>query len=207
MAQAQAAASAAGAEQSALMQSYTAVVAPYSGMVSARMVEMGEMVTVGKPLMTGFDPAQMRVIVSVPQDKLSDIGKQPKVMVEVAALKRTISAASVIVQPSADARTHSTLVRVSLPANEKGLYPGMFVRAHFVVGKASKLLIPGTAVMRRSEVVAVYVVDEQSKISLRQVRIAEVPGQDDVEVLSGVNVGERIALDPIKAGMIAAETK
>ena len=50
------------------------MVAPYSGVVAARLVEVGEMVTVGKPLMIGFDPAQMRVIVNVPQYKLADIG-------------------------------------------------------------------------------------------------------------------------------------
>ncbi|MDH4284785.1 MAG: efflux RND transporter periplasmic adaptor subunit, partial [Gallionellaceae bacterium] len=59
IAQAQAAASEAGAGQSALAQAYTAVIAPYGGVVAARHVEIGEMVTVGKPLMTGFDPSQL----------------------------------------------------------------------------------------------------------------------------------------------------
>jgi RND family efflux transporter MFP subunit len=207
MAQAQAAASSAGAEQSALLESYTAVTAPYGGMVLARLVEKGELVTVGRPLMTGFDPSQMRVIVNIPQDKLSDIGKQPTVLIELPALKRNIHAESVVVQPAADIRTHSTVARVSLPAKEKGIYPGMFVRAHFVVGKVSKLMIPASVVVRRGEVVAVYVVDEQGKISLRQVRTAEVPGQNDVEILSGVNIGERLALDPVKAGMMATKAK
>jgi RND family efflux transporter MFP subunit len=201
MAQAQAAASEAGAKQSALAQAYTSVAAPYPGVVSARMVEMGEMVAVGKPLMTGFDPSQMRVIVNVPQYKLADIGAHPKVKIEIPSLSRWINAASVVVQPAADARTHSTQVKILLPDNEVGLYPGMFVRAHFVVGKASKLLIPASAVMRRSEVVAVYVVDEKNALSLRQVRVSEVSGENEVEILSGLTQGERVAVDAIKAGM------
>lgn len=64
MAEAQAQASSAGARQSALAQSYTAVAAPYGGVVAARHVELGEMVTVGMPLMTGFDPSELRVIVN-----------------------------------------------------------------------------------------------------------------------------------------------
>lgn len=108
VAKAQAAASEAGAEQSALAQSYTSVLAPYPGVVAARLVELGEMVTVGKPLMTGFDPSQLRVIASVPQEKLKDIGSHPVVTVEVPSLERWIKAASVTVQPSADVRTHST---------------------------------------------------------------------------------------------------
>lgn len=207
MAKAQAAASEAGENQSALARGYAAVVAPFSGIVVSRMVEVGEVVTIGKPMMVGFDPAQMRVIVNVPQYKLAEIGTRPKVTVELASLQRWVQPASVAVQPSADARTHSTQVRVALPANEEGIYPGMFVRAHFVVGKAKKLLIPASAVVRRSEVVAVYVVDEKGAPKLRQVRLGEAAGAQDVEVLVGLNPGEKIALDPIKAGMLVAQTK
>jgi len=207
MAKAQAEASAAGAQQSALAQSYTSVIAPYAGVVSARMVEMGEMVTVGKPLMTGFDPSQLRVIANVSQDRLKDIGTRPEVTVEVPALQRWVKAASVTVQPSADLRTHSTQVRIDLPSNQSNLYPGMFVRTHFVVGKENKLLIPASAVVRRSEVVAVYVVDEQGTPRLRQVRLGEANAQNEIEVLAGLNIGERVARDAIKAGMLASEMK
>ena len=207
MAQAQAAASEAGAQQSALAQSYTSVIAPYAGVVSARMVEMGEMVTVGKPLMTGFDPSQLRVISNVPQDKLKDIGSRPSVTIEVPSLSRWIKAASVTVQPSADIRTHSTQVRVELPPNQAGVYPGMFVRTHFVVGKVNKMLIPVSAVLQRSEVVAVYVVDDKDVPHLRQVRLGDTDEQNEIEVLAGLNVGERVARDAVKAGMVASENK
>ncbi len=207
MALAQAAASEAGESQSALARGYAAVIAPFGGVVAARMVEMGEMVTVGKPLMVGFDPTQMRVVVNVPQYKLNEIGMRPSVKVEVPSLSRWLNAASVTVQPAADSRTHSTQVRVTLPPNERGVYPGMFVRAHFVVGKASKLLVPASAVVRRSEVVAVYVVDEKGTARLRQVRLGEAAGENEIEVLVGLNPGERVALEPIKAGMSLAQPK
>ena len=204
---AQAAASEAGAGQASLAHGYTAVIAPYAGVVSARMVELGEMVMPGKPLMTGFDPSEMRVVVNVPQYKLADIGTHPEVMVELPSLNRRIEAASAKVQPVADARTHSTQVRINLPANEEGVYPGMFVRAHFVVGKASKLVIPGSAVLRRSEVVAAYVVDEKGGVKLRQIRLGETTAEGAVEVLAGLNPGEKVALDPVKAGMLGAKQK
>ncbi|HEY6094960.1 MAG TPA: efflux RND transporter periplasmic adaptor subunit [Gallionellaceae bacterium] len=207
MALAQAAASEAGESQSALARGYAAVIAPFGGVVAARLVELGEMVTVGKPLMVGFDPAQMRVVVNVPQYKLAEIGSHPSVKVEVPSLNRWLPAASVTVQPAADARTHSTQVRVNLPPNEKGVYPGMFVRAHFVVGKASKLLVPASAVVRRSEVVAVYIVDDKGTARLRQVRLGEPVGESEIEVLGGINAGERVALDPVKAGMSLTPAK
>lgn len=204
---AQAAASSAGAGQAGIAHGYTSVVAPYGGVVAARLVEIGEMVMPGKPLMTGFDPSEMRVLVSVPQYKLADIGARPEVSVEVPSLQRWIAAASVTVQPLADARTHSTQVRVNLPPNEAGIYPGMFVRTHFVVGKARKLVIPAEAVLRRSEVVAVYVVDDKGVAKLRQVRLGDVSGEGVVEVLAGLKPGEKVALEPVKAGMQSAKQK
>jgi RND family efflux transporter MFP subunit len=207
VARAQAAASEASAGQASLTRGYSDVIAPYGGVVAARLVEVGEMVTPGKPMMVGFDPAEMRVIVSVPQYKLQDIGTHPKVMVELPSLNRWVKAASISVQPLADARTHSTQVRVYLPNDEAGVYPGMFVRAHFVVGKADKLVIPNGAVLHRSEVVAVYVVDEKNAVKLRQVRLGEATADGFVEVLAGLNPGEKVAMDPVKAGMLSVQQK
>jgi len=207
VARAQAAASEASAGQASLTRGYSDVIAPYGGVVAARLVEVGEMVTPGKPMMVGFDPAEMRVIVNVSQYKLQEIGTHPKVMVELPSLNRWVNAASISVQPLADARTHSTLVRVYLPKDEAGVYPGMFVRAHFVVGKANKLVIPNSAVLHRSEVVAVYVVDEQNAVKLRQVRLGEESADGSIEVLAGLNPGEKVAMDPIKAGMLSVQQK
>ncbi len=201
MAAGQAAASRAGAGQASLAQGYTTVTAPYSGVVAARLVEVGETVMPGKPLMTGFDASEMRVMVSIPQYQLDAIGKNPQVQVEIPTQNRVIKAASVTVQPLADSRTHGTQVRVNLPANQVGIYPGMFVRAQFVLGKAKKLLIPVGAVLRRSEVVAVYVVDAKGAPQLRQVRLGESSEAGVVEVLAGLTAGEQVAVEPIKAGM------
>ncbi len=204
IAQAQASASEAGASRSRIEHGYTSVVAPYSGLVAARLVEVGEMVTVGKPLMTGYDPTEMRVIVSVPQSELASIGKKPQVSVELPSLNRRAEAASVTVQPVADPRTHTTQVRIGLSPKEAGVYPGMFVRAHFTVGQAKKLLVPASAVLHRGEVVAVYVMDDKGKLELRQVRLGEPADQNQVEVLAGLNPGERVVVDAIKAGMVEA---
>jgi hypothetical protein len=61
--------------------------------------------------------------------------------------------------------------------------------------------------VRRSEVVAVYVVDEKGTPRLRQVRLGEANAQNEIEVLAGLNIGERVALEAVKAGMLAAEMK
>ncbi len=201
VAEAQLKAARAGKRQAATTQSYTVVSAPYSGVVSARHVEVGEMATPGKPLMTGFDPRDMRVIASVPQYKVSEVRASPRAMVEVPSLNRWIEARGITVLPAADPRTHATRVRVDLPENLREVYPGMFARVYFTVGRARKLVVPASAVVRRSEMAGVYVVGGDGAVSLRQVRLGEPAGQGDIEILAGVSAGERVALDPVRAGM------
>lgn len=207
VAEAQLKAAQAGASQASTTRSYTVVVAPYSGVVSARHVEVGEMATPGKPLMTGFDPRDMRVIASVPQYKVVEVRASPRAMVEVPSLNRWIQARSITVLPAADPRTHASRVRLDLPENVRDVYPGMFARVHFTVGRARKLVVPVSAVVKRSEVSGVYVVKPDGAVSLRQVRLGEPAGQGDIEVLAGVSAGERVALDPIKAGMNTVPAK
>ncbi len=201
-AEAAARAARAGAGQSAAVSGYTVITAPFSGVVSARHVELGETVTPGKSLMTGFDPKDMRVIANVPQYKLAEVKAATGVAIEIPSRNQWIDATGVTVLPSADTATHTVKVRINLPADQEGVIPGMFARAHFSVGSARKLTIPAGAVLRRSEVTAVYVV-KQDKVSLRQIRLGTPDAHGQVEVLAGLNPGEVVALDPVKAGIYA----
>ncbi|MHB9157744.1 MAG: efflux RND transporter periplasmic adaptor subunit [Thiobacillus sp.] len=192
----------AGVGQTAAVRGYTVITAPYSGVVAARHVEVGETVAPGTPLMTGFDPKDMRVIANIPQYKLAEIKASPRVAVEIPSLNKWIDAAGVTVLPSADAATHTVRVRIDLPTSLEGVIPGMFARAHFSVGSARRLTIPSSAVVRRSELTAVYVVKDD-RVSLRQIRLGTPNGRGQVEVLTGLDPGEIIALDPVKAGIHA----
>lgn len=200
-AQAQAAANLAGAGQAQTLRSYTNIVAPYSGVVSERHVQLGEMATPGMPLMTGFDPRDLRVVASIPQYKLTQIKSAGRASVEFPALSRWVNATSIQVLPAIDEKTRVFQVRLELPENLRDVYPGMFARAHFVVGRTQKLAIPASAVVRRSEVTAVYVVTPDKNIRLRQIRVGETAAGGTVEVLAGLTPGEVIALDPLAAGI------
>lgn len=200
-AQAGAQAAKAGAGQSATVRSYTTLTAPFSGVVMARHVEVGEMAAPGKPLMTGFDPNDLRVVASIPQYKLAEVQKSTKASVEIPSLNKWIEARGITVLPSADTATHTVKVRIDLPENLSGVIPGIYARAYFATGEARKLVIPYSAVLRRSEVTGAYVVDAKDHVSLRQLRLGEPTAKGEVEVLAGLNPGEIIALDPVKAGI------
>jgi membrane fusion protein, multidrug efflux system len=193
----------AGQSIAANTKSYATVIAPYSGVVLARHVELGEMAAPGKPLMTGFDPTDLRVVVNLPQDRVQQVRAIKLASVELPALGRRVKPTDVTVKPGADPRTHTTQTRLELPAGQTGAYPGMFARVYFVVGRAKKTLIPASAVLRRSELTAVYVVDDKGIARLRQIRIGEPVDDKEVEVLAGLSPGESVAIDPVKAGIVA----
>lgn len=198
-AKAQLAVAEAGGGQAAATKAYATVTAPYSGVVSARLVELGEMAVPGKPLMTGFDPSELRVTANMPQRELDAVRKLGRASAEFPALNKRVQATKVTILPAADALTHTTQVRLDLPPGIEGLYPGMFARAYFAVGKVKKLLIPAAAVAKRSEVNGAYVVGDNGEIRFRQLRLGEATQGDEVEVLAGLAPGEKVALDPVAA--------
>ncbi len=206
-AQAQAQASLAGAGQAAATRKFATIVAPFSGVVAARHIELGEMAQPGKPLLTGFDPKDLRVEVSVPQYKLPQVRALSRASIEIPSLQKWIKAAQITIQPTADIKTHASRVRLDLPDGLHDVYPGMFARAHFAIGRARKLLAPVAAILRRSELTAVYVVGPNDKVQLRQVRLGEPAGEGQIEVLAGLEPGESVALDPVKAGIYLKQVK
>jgi len=181
---------------------YCQVKAPYAGIVSKRHVEVGESVVPGKPLMSGLSLQAVRVRVDVPQGMVDPIRKIGKAGVYVG--DHRIEGASLTFFPVADPATNTFRIRVNLPDNEVVLYPGMFVKVGFIVGETSRLLVPAEAIVQRSELTALYVVDGKGGASLRQVRIGRLFGQR-VEVLAGLDDGERVALDPVRAGIYLKE--
>jgi len=193
----------AGAGQAATERSFATIVAPYTGIVSARHVQLGEMATPGKPIMTGFDPSSLRVTATVSASQVAAIQAQSRARVEIPSAGRWIEAKALTIVPSADPRTHSTEIRIDLPEDVSGVYPGIFARAHFVVGSAPRLMVPREAVVHRGELTAVYVIGEDGAPQLRQVRLGNVADERGIEVLAGLKSGERVALDPVKAGMTA----
>ena len=106
--------------------------------------------------------------------------------------------------PTADASTHVSQARALLPAESLdaslGIVPGMFARVHFIIGQTTRMTVPASAVLRRGEVAAVYVEHAEGALTLRQLRLGERFGED-VEVLAGLAAGEKIVLDPVRAGI------
>lgn len=181
-------------------ESHATIVAPISGVIARRLAEAGDMAMPGTPLFTIYQPGGLRVTAPVPQYRLKDMGGAKAARVEFPELGRWVDATSVQLLPTADATTHVSQVRVGLPAVAEAR-PGMFARVHFVTGQAEKLTVPATAILRRGEVAAVYVQAADGRLALRQLRLGEAVGQGEIEVLAGLAAGDRVATDPVRAGI------
>ena len=203
-AEAQVRAARAGRGQVATELGFTSISSPLAGVVAQRHIEVGEMALPGLPLVTVFDPAAMRAVADVPQFRLATLGDaQPRATVELPDRGLWVEAERVVVLPAADARTHTVRVRVELPPGLAGVVPGAFARVHFVTGELTRIVVPLASILRRSEVTGVYVADDGGGFRLRQVRLGELQPDGTVEILAGLNGGETIALDPVRAGIVA----
>jgi RND family efflux transporter MFP subunit len=180
---------------------HTVVRAPFAGIVAQRHIEVGEVVGPGQPVMSGLSLQSLRVNVDVPQSMFDPIREIGKAFVYVG--EQRIAAESLTFYPVADPVTNTFTVRVNLPDGSAELFPGMFVKVGFIVGEARRLLVPEGTVVRRSELTAVYV-SEADRVSLRQVRLGRHYG-DQIEILAGLSEGERVATDPVQAGIFLKE--
>ena len=176
--------------------SYTEIRAPYAGIVTKRHIEVGESVSPGTPLMSGLSLQYLRVNVDLPQSVVEKVRNIRKAAIYVNG--KRVEANKITIFPEASAQSNTFKTRVDLPENATDLYPGMFVKVAFVTGESERMLIPASALVERSEITAVYVVDAQGNVSLRQVRLGHRFGSR-IEVLAGLNVGDTIAIDPIAA--------
>lgn len=184
--------------------SYTQLKAPYSGIVTERHVEVGETVQPGTKIMTGVSLDKLRVNVDVPQGLINKIRLFGKAFVytntEINSKKNQVAVEKITIFPMADRVSNTFKVRLDLPEGIKGLFPGMFVKASLVIGEKQVLMVAQQSVVYRSEVTAVYVVSDDGVINFRHVRVGSRSG-DSWVVLSGLTEGEKVALNPIKAGI------
>jgi RND family efflux transporter MFP subunit len=193
-AQAQLAAARAGLKSADEQVGYTAIRAPYRGVVTARHVEPGETVAPGQPLLSGLSLDRLRLVVAVPQSVARRLRPDTPAFVLEGDGTR-VAASRLVVFPQADPLSHAVTVRLDLPEREPGFIPGQSAKAVFQLDEVPVLAVPLPAVDQRGEVASVFVLGPDGRVGLRQIRLGRALENDEVEVLAGLSTGETIALD------------
>ena len=188
------------------------LVAPFDAIVSSVTTELGDTAMPGKPLMHLQDPVALRVAVNVPAGVAARLDTSAGAEVEIPdapeqARRPQVSRTTLVA--AADPVSHTQLVRLDLPRGTAGLTPGLFARVRLPLAAlrepaagAGRVAVPLAAVVSRGDLRGVYVAGEGGSYLLRQVRLGRTHG-DEIEVLSGLSEGERVALDPIAAARVA----
>jgi RND family efflux transporter MFP subunit len=212
-AQAGSAAARAGQTQASVAQGFTRLTAPYDGWVLATHAEAGALAMPGAPVLTVYAPQPIRAVVHVPASMQALAQSAQKIEVQLPGTDRWVVPASTSSLPAADPVSQTVEWRLNLSeADAANQVPGRQTQVRFAGSTAQttsqRLVLPATALLRRGELTGVYVVTNKGEgqpegFALRAVRTGATHG-DGVEVLAGLKAGDRVALDPIRAGLSGA---
>jgi len=179
----------AGLSEAETMLGYAKVTAPFDGVVTRKLADVGDLAMPGKPLMEIEAPTVLRFETDLPESLLDRIKLGAVLPVTVPSLAKPLSATVSEISPVADALSRTFLVKLDLP-DTAGLRPGQFGRVAVPVAEANLLLVPRRAVLKRGQMEAVFVVRD-ARASLRLVKTGKAIA-DKLEILSGLEPGDAV---------------
>jgi RND family efflux transporter MFP subunit len=170
---------------------FTRIRAPFDGLIIAKLADPGAMAAPGVPLLTLEDPSRFRLEAMVDESQIGAVHLGTTVPVAIDSLGNQAIAGKVVqIVPAADPASRTFTVKIDLPANPQ-IRSGLFGRARFPRGERESILVPQAALLHRGQLDAVYVVGKDEIASLRYVTLGK-PSAGEIEVLSGLENGERI---------------
>ena len=179
--------------------SYARITSPFDGLVTEKLIDVGNMAAPGTPLVTVEDVRSFRLEVQVDESRAAWVAPGQAVPVLLdrpsgAAADQPVHGQVSEVARALDAGRHTFTVKIDLPADES-VRSGMFGRARFSGPARRALTVPGASLVRRGQITAVFVVEADNRAVLRLVNTA--PAVDErVEILAGLAEGDRVVVDP-----------
>jgi RND family efflux transporter MFP subunit len=202
---------------------YTRITAPYSGIVRQRFVQMGELVNPGQPVMTGFALKPLRAVVDIPQTLAAKISSQSLTIndavnnsanpsIHIIANGKHYPAGQFTLFPYADSRYSSVRARIDLLDNTEdsqftgrdNLMPGSWVKVQLANGEQRGIYLPVSAIFQQGEVASIFI-QHNTGFKLRYVRLGQTQPDGRIRILSGLEAGEKVAIDALAAAMINAK--
>lgn len=172
-------------------------IAPFSGVIVKKFVEVGDTVQPGQPLLNYADVEYLQVEVDVPARLRPGLREGMMVKAELDLNNRRVPVRVAQIYPMADPQRHTVKVKLDLPqgVSEPGMYVKVLVPDLNAPARANPA-IPTTAIRYNGSLPGVYVLTESGAPQLRLIRIGEEVGGGFVTVLSGLVAGERVLANP-----------
>ncbi len=171
---------------------YVNLRAPFSGVVTNKFIEAGDMANPGVPLISVEGPGNFEVTASVPESEISKIKSGSEVQVIVKSSDKTLAGTVTEVSTSAKNTGGQYLVKVVLDKTDADILSGMYATVQFPIEKktdVTTVMVPKEALVKRGQLTGIYTVSQSNTALLRWLRLGRTFG-DNVEVLSGLAADE-----------------
>lgn len=176
-------------DTSQLRLKFTDVTAPDAGMITSRTVTVGQIAQAGNEMLRLLRNGRIEWRGEAPETRLADLAPGQGVNV-ITADGTPFHGTIRVVSPTISASDRTALVYVDLPADER-LRPGMFARGEIAIGTGPAHMVPLESVVSSDGYSYVFVLSEDNTVARRRIETGAVY-QDSIEVVSGVDSGERI---------------
>ncbi len=190
-------ASAANAERTRQLTSFKKVVAPFSGVITKRNIDIGDLIDgTTKPLFLIAKTDPLRVFINVPQSYSQWVKVGQAAEINLDEIRGMTFQGQISKSASAiDPLTRTMQVEVTLSNKEKKLLPGAFVQVSLKLPASQAINISSNALLIRKEGPQVAVVDDQNKVHLQKIKLGRDFGVTS-DVIDGLKGGERLVLNP-----------
>lgn len=181
--------------------SYSNISAPFSGVVTGKFINKGDMANPGMPLISVETPGKFQVTALVPESEITKIKSGTTANVVVKSTNQILKGTVTEVSSSAKNTGGQYLVKVALEKTDVKLLSGMYTSVQFPVEKSTEtnlILVPESALVKQGQLIGVYTIGNENVAILRWLRTGKTFG-DKIEVLSGLNADEQF--------IVAAEGK
>jgi RND family efflux transporter MFP subunit len=146
--------------EAAAMLDHANITAPFAGIITRKLADIGDLATPGRPLLELEDPAQLRLEADIPESLINRLSLGSRLAVQLAAGSAPIEGTVSEIAPVADPNTRTSLVKLDLPA-APGLRAGLFGRVAIPVAESAALRVPAASVIVRGQLEFVFVATNQ----------------------------------------------
>lgn len=174
------------------MLGYTRVTAPFDGIITRKLADVGDLASPGRALLDLEDPKVLRIEADMSEGFLGKIQAGDKMTILVPASTNRIEGVVSEISPAVDPASRTFRIKLDLPSSS-GLRAGQFGRVLVPAGETSALRVPSLAVVLRGQMELAFVVQD-GRAQLRIVKTGKRLG-DEVEVVSGLTAGEPIVVE------------
>ncbi len=172
--------------------------APFDGVVTDKLVEVGDTVQPGQPLLKYADINFLQIQVEVPSRLMLALREGMTVPARLDLRNTMVQARVARIFPMADAKRHTVTVKFDLPT-ESPAAAGMYAEVSVLdpnVSTQSLPVVPLSSLVRRGSLPAVYIERDDGETEMRLVRLGEQVGMGYISILSGIRTGERVIANP-----------